>query len=538
MPSNDAQRKAGRPNIVVILVDDMGYSDIGCYGGEIPTPHLDRLAGEGVRFSQFYNCARCCPTRASLLTGLYPHQAGVGAMVSDLGTPAYQGYLNDRCVTIAEALKGAGYRTCHSGKWHVGGPYLGNRPDTWHPGAPGSPTPRQRGFDAYYGTLGGGGSYYRPPTLLRDDTLIDVGPDEEDYYYTDAISREAAAMINDAAQGDVPFFLYAAYTAPHWPLHAPEWAVAEFQGRYRDGWDAVRTARHERLKGMGVLDAKWPISSRDPDAPPWADARQKDWEDRRMAVYAAQVHLMDRGVGMILDALRQNGCEENTLVMFLSDNGGCAEFLAEDYDQPNKHRYNIPTRAGRPVHIGNTPTHAPGPEQTFMSYGLPWANASNSPFRKFKRWTHEGGISTPFIVRWPGVAQADALVHEPAHVVDIMATCLDAAGAEYPAEHAGRAIIPTEGQSLLPPVRGEKWRRGQPIFFEHIGCRAVRDGRWKIVSPHGGGWELYDMIEDRTEVNDLAERNPDKLKGLVSQYGEWAERCGALTPEELRARRG
>ena len=537
--SDQATQERARPNIIVILVDDMGFSDIGCYGSEISTPNLDRMAEEGVRFTHMYNCARCCPTRASLLTGLYPHQAGVGHMVSDYGpaAPGYRGFLNDRCVTIAEALGSQGYQTYMSGKWHVGGPYQYNKRETWTPGEPGFPTPRQRGFETYYGTLAGGGSYFRPPTLMRQDTIIDVGPDEEDYYYTDAISAEAADMIGQANQKDNPFFLYVGYTAPHWPLHAREEDVARFQGSYRVGWDTIRTRRHETLKGMGVLDPKWDISPRDEDAPPWGDAKHKDWQDRRMAVYAAQVHSMDRGVGVILNRLRQLGIEEDTMVMFLSDNGGCAEFLAEDYNKPDKMRFNIPTRRGRPVYIGNTPTHAPGPEQTFMSYDRPWANVSNSPFRYFKHYVHEGGVATPLIVQWPGVAESSSLVHGAAHVIDVMATCLDAAGEGYPGEFQGKPITPLEGESLLPAVRGETWEREQPIFFEHEGHRAVRDGRWKLVSKHPGDWELYDMVEDRTELNDLSERSPAKVKELAAMYGEWAGRCDVLSREELTALR-
>jgi len=518
-----AASDAQRPNIIVILADDMGFSDIGCYGSEIETPNLDRMAAAGARFSQMYNCARCCPTRASLLTGLYPHQAGVGHMVSDYGTAGYRGFLTDRCVTIAEVLSTQGYRTLMSGKWHVGGRYAPNRPDTWRAGEPGFPTPRQRGFETFYGTLTGGGSYFRPPTLMRGDSLIE--PEGDDYHYTDAISDNAREMIAGAAGDDNPFFMYVAYTAPHWPLHAHEADVSRYQGACRDGWDAVRTKRHEELKGLGILDPKWEISARDEQAPPWEDAPHRDWEDRRMAVYAAQVHAMDRGIGRIIAKLRELGLEDNTMVMFLSDNGGCAEFLNEDWDRPDKHRYNIPTRAGRPVYVGNTPTLMPGPEQTFMSYDLPWANASNSPFRMFKHWVHEGGISTPLIVHWPAAIRRPALVHEPAHVMDIMATCLDAAGVEYPREFNGRPVLPLEGESFLSAARGEPWTRERPIFWEHEQNRAVRLGRWKLVSRHPGPWELYDMVEDRTEQHDLSARNAGKVTELAALYHEWAARA-------------
>jgi len=520
------------PNIIVILVDDMGFSDIGCYGSEIETPHLDGLAENGIRFTHMYNCARCCPTRASLLTGLYPHQAGVGGMTQDQGVPGYRGFLSNSCVTIAEALKARGYATAMSGKWHVGGHYFPNKPETWTPAAPGYPTPRQRGFDAFFGTVSGGGSYFRPPTLMGNDKLIE--PYGDVFYYTDAISENAVAMIQDSGSHGTPFFLYVAYTAPHWPLHALEEDIARFEGRYHDGWDAIRTRRHEEQKGMGLLDPKWEISPRDAQAPPWEEAEHKDWQDRRMAVYAAQVYAIDRGVGRIMAKLRELGMADNTLVLFLSDNGGCAEFLAEDVDKPNKFRYNIPTRDGGPVHVGNTPALMPGPETTFMSYELPWANASNAPFRRFKKWVHEGGIATPLIAHWPAAVRESSLVHHPAHVIDIMATCLDAAGAAYPKELNGSAITPLEGVSFLPAIRGETWAPVRPIFWEHMGNRAVRQGRWKLVSEHGRPWELYDMVEDRTELSDLAKANRPKAQELEALYQTWAKRCHVLTPETLK----
>ena len=524
-----------RPNIVLILVDDMGYSDIGCYGSEIRTPNLDSLAEGGIRFTQMYNCARCCPSRASLLTGLYPHQAGVGHMVGDRGEgyPGYRGFLNDNCVTIAEALGAAGYRARMSGKWHVGGYYAYNRPETWTPGEPGYPTPIQRGFQEHYGLLGGGSSYFDPVTLYHNDRrVMPEGP----YYLTDDITDNAVRMVDEMAEDDAPFFLYVGYTAPHWPLHALPEDIARYEGRYRRGWDALRTARHEELKGMGILDRKWEISSRDDQAPPWGDIEETDWEDLRMAVYAAQIDRMDQGVGRIIRKLRDCGVDDNTLVMFASDNGGCAEFLAEDTDRPEPFRFNIPTRDGRPLHVGNTPKIKPGPDTTFMSYDLPWANASNTPFRLYKHWVHEGGVSTPFVVHWPKIARGGAIRHEPMHFIDIMATCLDAAGASYPKEYGGRAITPLEGESILPAVRGGAWSRERPIFFEHEGNLAVRLGNWKVVSKYPGPWELYDMNEDRTELYDLSAKDPGKVGDVEKMYSEWAVPRGVVPWGELTKR--
>jgi arylsulfatase A-like enzyme len=517
-----------RPNIVLILVDDMGFSDIGCYGSEIQTPHLDRLAAGGVRLTQMYNGARCCPTRASLLTGLYPHQAGVGHMVNNLGVPAYQGYLNEQCVTIAEALEPAGYRTYMTGKWHVGG-YHSTESADWKIGEAGYPTPLQRGFDRHYGTLAGAGSFFNPHTLMRDGEF--VAPEGDDYYYTDAIGDASVEMIREAAAD--PFFLYVAFTAPHWPLHALPEDIAKYRGRYRQGWDALRQERHARLKQMGIVTPEWEITPRDENAPAWEDLseEEQDWEDARMAVYAAQIDRMDQNVGKIVRALEEQGVAQDTLIMFLSDNGGCAEFLRED----GRHSSAPPlTRDGRPVKIGNIKGLMPGPADTYMSYDLPWANASNTPFRLYKHWVHEGGIATPFIAYWPGTVPENRLAHAPCNLIDIMATCLDAAGATYPRQHGGREIQPPEGESLLPLLHDQAWSRERPICWEHEGNRAVRQGKWKLVSKFPGPWELYDMERDRTELHDLTAEHPEKATELSRIWDVWAQRVGVVPWEEIR----
>ena len=385
-----------RPNIVLILADDMGFSDLGCTGAEIRTPHLDRMAGQGALLSAMYNCARCCPTRASLLTGLYPHKAGIGHMGTPLGTPAYQGALRNDSVTIAEALRAAGYRTAMAGKWHVGGDFEARDYDNWRPGDIGHPTPRQRGFDEFYGLIDGASSFFSPHYLMRDDGRVEITTD--DFHFTDAISDEAIAMAGRAVATGDPFFLYIGYTAPHWPLHSREEDIAAYDGVYAGGWDAIRTARHETLNGSGVLRAKWDISPRDPDAPPWEAAANPDWDARRMQTYAAMVTHMDRGIGRLMAALDRLGVGDDTMVLFLSDNGGCAELMEEDgWAQ----FYPTVLHDGTVVQPGNRPDLAPGGAGTFMSYDLPWANASNAPFRLFKHWVHEGGISTPLIVSWP-----------------------------------------------------------------------------------------------------------------------------------------
>ena len=521
-----------RPNIVLILVDDMGFSDIGCYGAEIATPNLDALAAGGLRLTQMYNGARCCPTRASLLTGLYAQQAGVGHMVNDLGDPAYQGYLNERCVTIAEALRPAGYRTLMAGKWHVGGQY-GRDPEQWQAGQPGYPTPLQRGFDHHYGTLAGAGSYFNPHTLQRDGKY--VPPEGDDYYYTDAIGREAAAMIEQAAEDTMPFFCYVAFTAPHWPLHAFPEDIARYRGRYRDGWDRLRANRYARMRNLGILPSEWEVSPRDEQAPEWdsLSVERQDWEDARMATYAAQVTAMDRSVGTVLDALRRGGVIEHTLVLFLSDNGGCAELLRED----GRNESAPPlTRDGRPVRVGNAPGLLPGPADTYMSYDLPWANASNTPFRLYKHWVHEGGIATPLIASWPGVIQPGGISHSPCHLIDVLPTALAVTGTAYPSTDNG--VLPPEGVSLLPLLQGNLgWKRQRPFCWEHEGNRAVRQGAWKLVSKYPGDWELYSMEQDRTELHDRAAQQPGVVEELTTIYDAWARRCGVLPWEQIRPQR-
>ena len=525
-----------RPNILLILADDMGYSDLGCYGSEIRTPNLDGLAASGLRFSQMYNSARCCPSRASLLTGLNPHQTGVGHMMDALGPPEYQGYLNRNCATVAEVLRSAGYATYMSGKWHVGGRYDLLDDSRWEElkGSEGFPIPTQRGFDRFYGIVAGSANYFFPRLLMEDDRFLELDP--AGYYFTDAITDNAVKMLDEnaaansaaSANGDTekPFFLHVTYTAPHWPLHAHEEDIARYEGKYRGGWDTLRTDRHEELKASGILSDKWQISPRNASATAWEDEGEKDWEDLKMATYAAMIDRMDQGIGRIMDKVREMGAEDNTLVMFLSDNGGCAEFLAEDSNRPEPSQYASPNPDGTPVKMGNILGQRPGPGDTFMSYSLPWANASNSPFRLFKRWTHEGGISTPFIVSWPERIRQAGIVHEPTHISDIPATCIDAGGATYPTELNGNDITPIEGVSFMNAIDNGEWKRDLPIYWEHEGSRALRIDNWKLVAEVGGEWELYDMDEDRTELNNLGESNAPKAAEMIALYESWAERCG------------
>ncbi len=490
----------GQPNIVLIMADDMGYSDIGCYGGEIHTPNLDRLAAGGIRFSQFYNGARCCPTRASLLTGLYAHQAGIGFMVGNLGYPAYQGYLNDRCVTIAEALKPAGYHTLMSGKWHVGE----ERPH-W---------PTDRGFNRYFGLISGAANYFDPSKTKAKGVTRKMAldgqpyePPKEGFYMTDAFTDHAIEFLDEHGQDEQPFFLYLPYTAPHWPLHAWPEDIAKYKGKYREGWDELREQRRRRMIEMGLIRAEWALSPRDAQSKPWAEQEDKDLLDLKMAIYAAQIERMDAGIGRVLAKIEALGKRENTLVMFLADNGGCAEGGPTGSDR----RQN-----GLP----------PGDVDSYMSYGLSWANASNTPFRRYKHWVHEGGIATPFIAYWPAVIKdGGTLTHEVGHIIDVMATCVDVAGVDDPKTRNGKTTTPLEGKSLVPIFQTGKRTGHDALFWEHEGNRAVRQGRWKLVAPHGKPWELYDLEADRTELHDLADQHPEKVKAMEDLYRRWAKRC-------------
>jgi arylsulfatase len=533
------QSAPSRPNVVLILADDMGFSDLGCYGGEVRTPNVDRLAREGIRFTQFYNMARCCPTRAALLTGLYPHQAGVGAMNQDLGRPAYRGELNDRCVTLAEVLRDGGYHTGMAGKWHLchlmispGGP-AAKRLINFEAEGNVSPSkanwPSNRGFEEHWGTIPGVDSYYDPYGLVHNEQTI--RPDRKDFYYTDFITDHSVQMIDRFAADSRPFFLYVAYTAPHWPIQARETDVAHYLDTYAVGWDQIRAARFERQTALGLFPpgqalsprANFPrLSERASVLSSWGDAPEKAWQARRMAVYAAMIESMDRGIGRILDALRDRQVDGNTVVVFLSDNGACAENVQPNwYDVPSK------TRDGRAVRVGNDSRLMPGPEEVYQSYGPAWANASNTPFRRFKHWTEEGGISTPFIVRWPAGIPGEGRIErgQVGHIIDLMPTVLELSGVTYPAQRHGREILPAEGSSLVPVLRGQRVDRG-PLFWEHEGNRAARVRDWKLVAGHGEPWQLYNLADDRAEVNDLASRQAEKLDELKALYSNWAVRCG------------
>ena len=495
-----------KPNIVIILVDDMGYSDIGCYGGEIPTPNIDSLAKNGIRFSQFYNTARCCPTRASLMTGLHPHQTGIGQMTNspkgdqykDWGTKGYIGYLNKNCVTLAEVLKDEGYHTYITGKWHLG----------YHDS---SRWPLQRGFEKFYGCVPGACSYFYPHSN-RSITYMNKQlppPDSTKYYTTDAFTDYAVQFI-DEQEDDKPFFLYLAYTAPHWPLHAKEEDIEKFVGKYMHGWDEVRKERFRKQVEMGLLKEEWGISERDHRVRPWSEVAdsQKVLSDYRMAVYAAMVYAIDYNVGKLVNKLKEEGVFENTLIMFLSDDGGCAEMYDEFGSKPQSW-INKATYSGA------------------VSYGIGWANASNTPFYEYKVRVYEGGISTPLIVHWPKniVSQAGQINHQTAYLIDIAPTIYDITGAKYPqVYHNKDTIHPLAGNSLLPIFTNGKGKEHEYMYWEHANNSAIRKGKWKAVKKvTENTWELYNIEEDRNEENNIASEYPDIVKELNDEWYSWAK---------------
>lgn len=508
-----------RPNIILILADDMGFSDLGSYGGEVATPHLDQLASNGRRFTQFYNYARCCPTRASLMTGAYPHQVGIGHMTNtpknfeqhDLGLPEYRGFLTKNSVTIAEVLKEAGYATMMSGKWHLG------ISDT-------SKYPLQRGFEKFYGLVAGASNYFNPThprgLFLNNDAL---NVEDDNYYTTDAFTDYALKFIEESKKEneEKPFFLYLGYTAPHWPLQASQEDIDKYKGKYIEGWTALREARFQKMKELGIINKNWQLTEQ--DAREWdslSEDKKKEMDLRR-AIYSAMIDRMDQNIGRLLGYLENEKMMKNTLIIFLSDNGACAE-VSELGNGPQK---QLETKEGY-----------------FLTYGRAWANASNTPFKEYKHYVHEGGISTPFIVHWPKLIKEELRgkkVDEYGFLPDIMSTFIDVAKTKYPEKYKGNTIVKSAGKSLLPLLEGKEFRlHNEPIFWEHEGHKAVRLGQYKLVSKWRSNvfttWELYDMKKDRTEMKDLSMEHPDLVNKMAKMYQEWATENNVLSWNEVQ----
>ncbi len=494
-----------KPNILLIMADDMGFSDIGCYGGEIQTPNLDRLADNGVRFKQFYNAARCCPTRASLLTGLYPHQTGIGHMTNtptnptqhNYGYPGYLGYLNQKCATIAEMLKSNNYSTLMCGKWHLG--YHGT--EKW---------PLQRGFDEFYGILAGAANYFNPEKprglMLGNDTI----PPANDYYITDAFTDNAIQFLKNTDKEEKPFFLYLAFTSPHWPLHALKEDIDKYRGKYSNGWTKMRNARLKKMKKIGLLQSDVELS--DQAGPEWSDFSEKEKTemDLRMAIYAAQIDRMDQNIGKLINHLEKSGELDNTMIIFLSDNGACAEggMLGGGKSE------NLESKKG-----------------FLLSYGEAWANASNTPFKMYKHWVHEGGISTPLIVHWPkGIPDSKNCkwIEQFAFLPDIAASIKEVTNTRYPKKYNGNKINKLVGQNIFSAILDDKPIHEKPVFWEHEGNCAVRDKDFKLVKKYLGEWELYNLKTDRAEAFNLIDKMPELANCLVKKFNTWKDKSNVI----------
>ncbi len=501
-----------RPNIILIMVDDMGYSDVGSYGSEIQTPNLDNLAREGIRFREFYNNSICAPTRASLITGQYPHKAGIGYFDVNLGLPAYQGYLNKESLTFAEVLRNSGYSTLMSGKWHVGGDSL-----AW---------PNQRGFDHFYGFIKGASNYFdigeygqAPPVeLVKDNKKINLKPGQ---YLTNEITNNALEFLDEQDKTGKPFFLYVAFNAPHWPLQALPEDIAKYKGRYAIGWDSLRNERIKKQKTLGISDPKQAVAKRDNEVVLWDHLtfeEKKLWETK-MEVYAAMVDRVDQNIGRLKEKLKQLKKDDNTLIVFISDNGAQGGFSAKNRRKPPR----------------NT-----GPIGTAGSYDYQeqnWAYVSNTPHNNYKNNMHEGGISAPFIAWFPKQIKAGSIVKGTGHLIDLAPTFYELAGAQYPAKLNNAVTNPLPGKSLVPVLTGksEAVDRGEPIFWERAGNRAVRKGKWKIVSTYPGyKWELYDLEKDRGETTDLAAVNTEIVNELSADYFKWADKTGVVDYDKIK----
>ncbi|TWU35045.1 sulfatase-like hydrolase/transferase [Novipirellula artificiosorum] len=527
---------AEQPNVILILADDLGYSDLGCYGGEMDTPNINSLASGGVKFTQLYNSARCCPSRASLMTGLYPSQAGIGDFTTGNPSPnrgpGYLGRLRDDCTTIAEVLKPAGYGCYYVGKWHM-------HPETG---------PIKRGFDEFYGYTNDHSHdqydadyYFRLP----EGRTKEFDPPADEYYATDVFNDYALEFIRQGQQKDKPWFLFLGHSSPHFPVQAPAERADKYDDIYARGWDVLREERFERMKEIGLIDGEqWTLPpreivpvDRDDIANGFSGQQNPAWDSldpdrradlaRRMAIFAAMVEGVDNGVGRIVDHLKQTGDLDNTLILFLSDNGACYEWGPFGFDGQSRRGETI-LRSGDDLRqIGARGTH--------QSYGSGWANLGNTPFRMYKHFTHEGGISTPFIAHWPsGIGKREGWVRAPAHMMDIMPTLIEATGATYPEQRDDQRITPLEGQSLLAAMKGETMPP-RAIGFDHQAAHAFREGDWKAVyskrMPEELKWELYNLAEDRCERNDLAEENPQRLASMVGQWEQWARRVGVTWEE-------
>lgn len=524
-------KEGSRPNIVFVMADDMGFSDAGCYGGEIQTPNLDRLAANGLRFTQFYNCARCCPTRASLMTGQYPHKVGLARNGRSLTRNG---------ITIAEALKQAGYHTAMAGKWHLSRTpqlddprlhqkWLDHQHDPGRPFGPLETYPVNRGFDKHYGVIWGVIDHFDPFSLVEGTKAVEAVP--QDYYFTDAICDKAVEYVRELGQSDKPFFLYFAHCAPHWPLHARPEDIAKYKDTYAGGWDKLREDRFARQLKMGLFEKEnTPLPGIQDRGTKWdaLSGKEQTYQARKMAVHAAMIDRVDQSIGRLIKTLEETGQMDNTLILFLCDNGASPEVPQKPgYDRTGQ------TREGQDVRYRDIPVDELGSERSYTGIGAPWSSASNTPFRYWKQESFEGGCHTPLIVHWPkGLkTRPGAVCHEMGHVIDILPTCLELAGGVYPSRFGGHELTPLDGKSLAPVFAGDARKGHETLFFEHVNGRAIRKGDWKLVafSRTPKKWELYNLAEDQTETRNLADRYPERVEVMKAEWTAWARRVGLKT---------
>lgn len=530
----NAQGQTQRPNIMLIVVDDMGYSDLGCFGGEVESPNLDALAASGMRFTQFYNSGRSCPSRAQLMTGRYAQTVGITGMGQSLSRD---------CVTIPEVLREAGYHTGMSGKWHLSlTKGIGNKEDQmkWlshqsyfdnRPFAPIETYPCNRGFDQHWGTIWGVTDHFDPFSLVHNEEPIFTESIPEDFYYADFVADKAIDMMDEMTSDGKPFFMYVAFQEPHWPLHAKPQDIAKYKGKFDDGWDALRERRYQRMLELGLINPdEMPVAT-NASGRKWEDETDKAFQSANMEVHAAMIDCVDQNIGRIIAELKRRGIFDNTLIIFTSDNGASSEnYTIGDFDRHDR------TRDGQMV-VRNSPT--PGGQLTYNYLHNGWAGAVNAPYRYWKTTQFHGGTAAPTIVHWPaGMAEEKegTIMSQPCTFLDVMPTCLELAGATYPSFYNGNSIKPMcdEARSFVPLLQDkESWDDERTLYWEHEKGKAIRKGKWRLTALANGGWQLFDLAHDLSETNNVAAEHPEKVREMKNLWNNWAKSVGLNVPDDI-----
>lgn len=534
LPAACFAQQAQRPNIMLIVVDDMGYSDLQCFGGEVESPNLNALAASGMRFTQFYNSGRSCPSRAQLMTGRYAQTVGITGMGQSLTRD---------CVTIPEVLRDAGYHTGMSGKWHLSlTKGIGNNADqmAWlshqnyfnnRPFAPIETYPCNRGFDQHWGTIWGVTDHFDPFSLVHNEEPIFVESIPDDFYYADFVADKAIDMMDEMTADGKPFFMYVAFQEPHWPLHAKPQDIAKYKGKFDDGWDVMRERRYNRMLELGLINPEEMPVATNASGRKWADETNKAFQSANMEVHAAMIDCVDQNIGRIINELKRRGIFDNTLIIFTSDNGASSEnYGIGDFDRHDR------TRSGQMV-VRNSPT--PGGQLTYNYLHTGWAGAVNTPYRYWKTTQFHGGTAAPTIVHWPAGMAKDkegTIMSQPCTFLDVMPTCLELAGATYPSYYDGNSIKPlcNEARSFVPLLQEkESWDNERILYWEHEKGKAVRKGNWRLTALANGGWQLFDLAHDLSETNNLAAVYPEKVREMKTLWNNWARSVGLNVPEDI-----